>query len=49
MSRVMAKDNAQQLRSMIAQMAARMMAEEGVSDFAYAKKKGWATIGCWWK
>ena len=43
----MAKDNALQLRSMIAQVAARMMAEEGVSDFAYAKKKGWATIGCW--
>jgi len=30
----MAKDNALQLRSMIAQVAARKMAEEGVSDFA---------------
>ncbi len=45
MSRVMAKDNAQQLRSMIAQVAARMMAEEGVSDFAYAKKKAGRQLG----
>jgi hypothetical protein len=38
----MAKDMAgrqSQLRQMIAQEAARMMAEEGISDFAYAKKK----------
>ena len=41
----MAKDNAQQLRSMIAQVAARMMAEEGVSDFAYAKKKAGRQLG----
>lgn len=35
----MAKENLQQLRQLIAQQAARMMAEEGISDFAYAKKK----------
>lgn len=35
----MAKENLQQLRQVIAQQAARMMAEEGISDFAYAKKK----------
>ena len=35
----MAKENLQQLRQLIAQQAARMMAEDGVSDFAYAKKK----------
>lgn len=32
-------DNLNHLRQMIAQQAARMMAEEGISDFAYAKKK----------
>ncbi len=35
----MAKENLQQLRQLIAQSAARMMAEDGISDFAYAKKK----------
>ncbi|MSP85960.1 MAG: hypothetical protein EXR38_06190 [Methylotenera sp.] len=35
----MAKENSQQLRQLIAQQAARMMAEDGISDFAYAKKK----------
>lgn len=35
----MAKENLQQLRKLIAQQAARMMAEDGISDFAYAKKK----------
>ena len=35
----MAKENSQHLRQLIAQQAARMMAEEGISDFAYAKKK----------
>lgn len=35
----MAKENLHQLRQLIAQQAARMMAEEGISDFAYAKKK----------
>ena len=41
----MAKENTQQLRSMIAQVAARMIAEEGVSDFAYAKKKAGRQLG----
>jgi len=41
----MAKDNSQQIRSMIAQVAARMMAEEGISDFAYAKKKAGRQLG----
>lgn len=35
----MEKDNLHNLRQIIAQHAARMMAEEGISDFAYAKKK----------
>jgi hypothetical protein len=35
----MAKDKPQQLRQLIAQQAAKMMAEEGISDYAYAKKK----------
>ena len=35
----MAKENLQQLRQLIAQQAARMMAEDGISDFSYAKKK----------
>jgi hypothetical protein len=35
----MAKENSQHLRQLIAQQAARMMAEDGISDFAYAKKK----------
>ncbi len=34
-----------QLRQMIAQQAARMMAEEGVSDYAYAKKKAGRQLG----
>lgn len=41
----MAKDNLYQLRQMIAQLAARMMAEDGVSDFAYAKKKASRQLG----
>lgn len=41
----MAKENSQHLRQLIAQQAARMMAEEGVSDFAYAKKKAGRQIG----
>jgi len=36
---------APQLRQMIAQQAARMMAEEGVSDYAYAKKKAGRQLG----
>lgn len=33
------------LRQMIAQQAARMMAEEGISDYAYAKKKAGRQLG----
>jgi len=39
------KDNVQHLRQLIAQQAARMMAEEGISDFAYAKKKAGKQLG----
>jgi hypothetical protein len=35
----MAKENRQQLRQLIAQHAARLMAQDGIADFAYAKKK----------
>lgn len=41
----MAKENLQHLRQLIAQQAARMMAEDGVSDFAYAKKKAGRQLG----
>jgi len=41
----MAKENLQYLRQLIAQQAARMMAEDGISDFAYAKKKAWQQLG----
>lgn len=41
----MAKENPQQVRQLIAQQAARMMAEDGVSDFAYAKKKAGRQLG----
>ncbi len=41
----MAKDNLHQLRQLIAQSAARMMAEDGISDFAYAKKKAGRQLG----
>ena len=41
----MAKENIQQLRQLIAQSAARMMAEDGISDYAYAKKKAGRQIG----
>lgn len=41
----MAKENLQQLRQLIAQQAARMMAEDGISDFAYAKKKAGRQVG----
>jgi quinol monooxygenase YgiN len=40
----MARENADHIRQMIAQQAARMMAEEGVHDYAYAKRKGRAPI-----
>lgn len=35
----MARENLEQLRQVIAQQAARIMIEDGVSDFAYAKRK----------
>lgn len=35
----MAKENLQQLRQLIAQQAAKMIAEDGITDYAYAKKK----------
>ena len=41
----MAKENIQQMRHIIAQSAARMMAEEGISDYAYAKKKAGRQVG----
>lgn len=41
----MAKENLLQLRQLIAQAAARMMAEDGISDFAYAKKKAGKQLG----
>lgn len=41
----MAKENVHQLRQLIAQSAARMMAEDGISDYAYAKKKAGRQIG----
>jgi len=43
----MARDNGkqQQLRQMIAQLAARMIAEEGISDYAFAKRKAARQLG----
>lgn len=44
----MAKDNGgrqYQIRQLIAQQAARMMAEEGISDYAYAKRKASRQLG----
>lgn len=41
----MAKENLQHIRQMIAQQAARMMAEDGISDYAYAKKKAGRQLG----
>jgi hypothetical protein len=41
----MAKENVVQLRQLIAQHAARLMAEEGISDFGYAKKKAGRLLG----
>ena len=44
----MAKDNSgrqHQLRQLVAQLAARMMAEEGIADFAYAKRKASRQLG----
>jgi len=41
----MAKENSQHIRQLIAQQAARMMAEDGISDYAYAKKKAGRQLG----
>ncbi len=41
----MARENLDHIRQMIAQQAARMMAEDGVQDFAYAKKKAGRQLG----
>jgi hypothetical protein len=40
-----ARENQDQLRQLIAQQAARMMAEDGINDFAYAKKKAGKQLG----
>ena len=41
----MTRENSDQLRQLIAQQAARMMAEDGINDFAYAKKKAGKQLG----
>lgn len=41
----MAKDNFNQSRQLIAQTAARMIVEDGIADFAYAKKKAGRQLG----
>lgn len=41
----MARENLDQLRQLIAQQAARMMIEDGINDFAYAKKKAGRQLG----
>ena len=41
----MARENLDHIRQLIAQQAARMMAEDGVNDFAYAKKKAGRQLG----
>lgn len=41
----MARGNLDQLRQAIAQEAARMIAEDGIHDFAYAKKKAGHQLG----
>jgi len=41
----MARENQDHIRQMIAQKAARMMAEDGIHDFAYAKKKAGKQLG----
>jgi hypothetical protein len=41
----MPRENLDHIRQMIAQQAARMMAEDGVHDFAYAKKKAGRQLG----
>jgi hypothetical protein len=41
----MSRENSDHIRQMIAQQAARMMAEDGINDFAYAKKKAGKQLG----
>ena len=41
----MTRESLDHLRQMIAQQAARMMAEDGVHDYAYAKKKAGRQLG----
>ena len=41
----MARENLDHIRQLIAQQAARMMAEDGINDFAYAKKKAGRQLG----
>ena len=41
----MSRENTDQLRQLIAQKAAQMMAEDGINDFAYAKKKASKQLG----
>ena len=43
----MAKEGSRQfqLRQLVAQQAARMMAEDGISDYGYAKKKAGRQLG----
>jgi len=41
----MARENLDHIRQLIAQQAARMMAEDGVNDFSYAKKKAGRQLG----
>lgn len=43
--KIMAKENLQHIRQLVAQQAARMMAEDGISDYAYAKKKAGRQLG----
>ena len=41
----MSRENTDHTRQLIAQQAARMMAEDGIHDFAYAKKKAGRQLG----
>jgi len=41
----MSKENLMHIRQLVAQQAARMMAEDGISDYAYAKKKAGRQLG----
>ncbi len=41
----MTRENLDHIRQLVAQQAARMMAEDGVHDFAYAKKKAGRQLG----